>query len=78
MAMLNVHPFLQTIGSRKHPSQNSTVIEIKVLDCLINEFIITFKNGSALNICANKLFMNSSGSFSSLVNPVTELNLSNR
>ena len=37
----------------------------------------TFKNGSALMICVSKLFRNSSGSFSSHVKPVTELNLSN-
>lgn len=36
----------------------------------------TFKKGSARRICANKLFRNSSGSFSSLVSPVTELSRS--
>jgi len=37
---------------------------------------VTFKNGSARKICAKRLFKNSSGSFSSLIKPLTELNLS--
>lgn len=79
LEMIDVHLFQRIVDNKMHLDLNLAKIMNKMSQsniCSCEGSKLTFKKGSARIIWANKLLRNSSGSFSSHVNPVTELNLS--